>query len=97
VLLKAVGRAKPLMHCFGHILEGYGAKVVTWGKKEDRMEIAVVGSKIADGLVNMYPDSIKQSIRFGEETLMVNATIRDGKGHLNRYAEIRRDLPGTEE
>ncbi|THX34819.1 Metallo-dependent phosphatase [Aureobasidium pullulans] len=29
-LLKAVARAKPLIHCFGHIHEGWGAEKVTW-------------------------------------------------------------------
>ncbi|THY52165.1 Metallo-dependent phosphatase [Aureobasidium pullulans] len=29
-LLKAVARAKPLIHCFGHIHEGWGAERVTW-------------------------------------------------------------------
>ncbi|KAH0268106.1 Metallo-dependent phosphatase, partial [Aureobasidium melanogenum] len=29
-LLKAMTRAKPLVHCFGHIHEGWGAETVTW-------------------------------------------------------------------
>jgi predicted phosphodiesterase len=29
-LFKATARARPLMHCFGHIHEGWGAKLVTW-------------------------------------------------------------------
>ncbi|THY09682.1 Metallo-dependent phosphatase [Aureobasidium pullulans] len=29
-LLKAVARARPLIHCFGHIHEGWGAERVTW-------------------------------------------------------------------
>lgn len=33
-LLRAVTRAKPLIHCFGHIHEGWGAEVVEWGDKE---------------------------------------------------------------
>ena len=29
-LFAAVARARPLLHCFGHIHEGWGAKLVTW-------------------------------------------------------------------
>ncbi|KAI9370038.1 Metallo-dependent phosphatase-like protein [Aspergillus egyptiacus] len=29
-LFEALARARPLMHCFGHIHEGWGAKVVKW-------------------------------------------------------------------
>ena len=29
-LFEAIARAKPLIHCFGHIHEGWGAKIVTW-------------------------------------------------------------------
>lgn len=31
-LFAAVARARPRIHCFGHIHEGWGAKVVTWRK-----------------------------------------------------------------
>lgn len=30
LLFEAVARARPRMHCFGHIHEGWGAKLVTW-------------------------------------------------------------------
>jgi hypothetical protein len=29
-LFKAIARTKPAIHCFGHIHEGWGAKLVTW-------------------------------------------------------------------
>lgn len=29
-LFGAVARARPSIHCFGHIHEGWGAKLVTW-------------------------------------------------------------------
>ncbi|KAI4592018.1 hypothetical protein KJ359_011965 [Pestalotiopsis sp. 9143b] len=29
-LFGAIARAKPLLHCFGHIHEGWGSKLVTW-------------------------------------------------------------------
>jgi hypothetical protein len=37
-LLKAVARAKPLVHCFGHIHEGWGAETVTWNDVLDTDE-----------------------------------------------------------
>jgi hypothetical protein len=30
-LFAAIARARPRLHCFGHIHEGWGAEVVTWG------------------------------------------------------------------
>ncbi|KAF7719162.1 Uncharacterized protein PECH_001800 [Penicillium ucsense] len=33
VLFEAIARARPLMHCFGHIHEGWGAKLITWRQK----------------------------------------------------------------
>ncbi|KAL1305084.1 hypothetical protein AAFC00_002018 [Neodothiora populina] len=33
-LLHAISRAKPLIHCFGHIHEGYGARLVEWANND---------------------------------------------------------------
>lgn len=30
-LLRALMRARPMVHCFGHIHEGWGAEIVHWG------------------------------------------------------------------
>ena len=32
-LFEAIARARPRMHCFGHIHEGWGARLVTWRKR----------------------------------------------------------------
>ena len=32
-LFEAIARARPRMHCFGHIHEGWGAKLITWRQK----------------------------------------------------------------
>ncbi|KAI1475952.1 hypothetical protein K445DRAFT_378679 [Daldinia sp. EC12] len=32
-LLRSIARARPKLHCFGHIHEGWGAKLVTWREK----------------------------------------------------------------
>ncbi|KAI9792369.1 MAG: hypothetical protein M1833_001101 [Piccolia ochrophora] len=34
-LLRAVGRARPRLHCFGHIHEGWGAERVRWGVRSN--------------------------------------------------------------
>jgi Icc-related predicted phosphoesterase len=65
-LLRAAGRARPRLYCFGHIHEGYGAKLINWESGED-------------ALTNSYPESISVPASFGEKTLMVNAAIRDGE------------------
>ncbi|PQE33863.1 hypothetical protein CJF32_00010888 [Rutstroemia sp. NJR-2017a WRK4] len=65
-MLHAIKRAKPLMHCFGHIHEGYGAKMVKWD--EDR----------CDEIHNDYPRASGGSVTPGRETLFLNAAIMDG-------------------
>ncbi|CZS93169.1 related to metallophosphoesterase domain-containing protein 2 [Rhynchosporium agropyri] len=76
-LLRAVKRARPKMYCFGHIHEGYGAKLVTWRETESGSTRANNGKP----QVNKYPisSSSKVGIDFGTETLMVNAAIMNEK------------------
>ena len=66
-ILRAIARAKPLLHCFGHIHEGYGACKITW--KDGKIQSS------EDILVNAYPDPTILPIEAGKETLMVNASI----------------------
>jgi Icc-related predicted phosphoesterase len=83
-LLRAAGRARPRLYCFGHIHEGYGAKLVNWESENE------------DSRVNSYPESITVPISFGKETLMVNAAIGDGKNEaVNAPWLIDLDLPCT--
>jgi hypothetical protein len=83
-LLRAAGRARPRLYCFGHIHEGYGAKLVNWESEKK------------DSRANSYPESITVPISFGKETLMVNAAIRDGKNEaVNAPWLIDLDLPST--
>jgi hypothetical protein len=72
-LLRAVSRARPRLYCFGHIHESYGAKVVTW--KDDKGLIGVEAIEDQSLQPNLYPSSSNWPIRFGKETLMVNAAI----------------------
>ncbi|KAK3622186.1 hypothetical protein LTR56_022341 [Elasticomyces elasticus] len=45
-LLRALMRGRPLLHCFGHIHEGWGAEIVKWSDRAD--EIATAPTSIAD-------------------------------------------------
>jgi hypothetical protein len=72
-LARALERARPRLCCFGHIHEGYGARLIGWtGASEAVGETP----KQPETLVtNPYPLSLKLPISFGKETLMVNAAI----------------------
>jgi hypothetical protein len=77
-LLRAVSRARPRMHCFGHIHEAYGAIVVTWKSGEKLVGPKLVGAAAIQNEIeekNIYPEPKKQPINFGKETLMVNAAV----------------------
>ncbi|KAK4988317.1 hypothetical protein LTR66_007355 [Elasticomyces elasticus] len=45
-LLRAVTRSRPLIHCFGHIHEGYGVEHIKWSDKAD--ELATTAMKKQD-------------------------------------------------
>ncbi|KAJ8064024.1 hypothetical protein OCU04_007865 [Sclerotinia nivalis] len=72
-ILRAIKRARPLMHCFGHIHEGYGANKIVWDNE----------MKEESDLVNDYPQAMNIPVESGEETLMVNAAIMDGEHQPN--------------
>ena len=83
-LLRAVRRARPLLHCFGHIHEGYGTRLVAWDELEasDRGPgLSLECDNSAAQTVNPYPAAKECLIRFGKETLMVNAAIMNGQYH----------------
>jgi len=79
-LLRALRRARPRMHCFGHIHEGYGAQFVAWPSHEN----SDGGGQVRAAFNIMYdllnpPEATRCSVKFGEKTLMVNAAIMTGK------------------
>lgn len=88
-LLRAVRRARPHLHCFGHIHEGYGAEVVTWKSDLSDADVDVDSNgtitSTASGhgagapLVNQYPNSTDYAIAHGQQSLMINAAIMTGK------------------
>jgi hypothetical protein len=88
-LLRAARRCKPRLHCFGHIHEGWGAQRVSWNLSESLDQdwrkhvawaepIAVDHSKMVEESamhVDISSSSAVNPLRFGKETLMVNASI----------------------
>jgi len=72
-LIRAVSRAKLLLHCFGHIHEAYGAKFIEW--KDDKTLIGPAAVEREVKIPNIYPSVSNRQIDFGEETLMINASI----------------------
>ena len=86
-LLHAVRRTKPLMHCFGHIHEGYGIEEIEWmkwgdgrGRREDRKNEAVhrFFEEEGEGVENPYPEPYVWRGTRGQKTLAVNAAIMNG-------------------
>lgn len=78
-LQRAIARAKPRVHCFGHVHEAYGAEVVTWsGILPDYDD-----EKSVSGRNQLVPSHIDVSstaqhpLQYGKETLMINASVMD--------------------
>ncbi|KAH6715281.1 ser/Thr protein phosphatase family protein-like protein [Leptodontidium sp. MPI-SDFR-AT-0119] len=73
-LLRAVGRVRPLMHCFGHIHEGHGANIVTW-KPDGTVKDPSSATPLETEQINEFPYTNEWAIKPGQQTLMVNAAI----------------------
>jgi Icc-related predicted phosphoesterase len=63
----AIRRAKPRLHCFGHIHEGYGAQVISWTGVGEDYTIGKATPSI-DGALHAPRDN---------GTLLVNASVLD--------------------
>ena len=80
-LLRAIRRVKPMMHCFGHIHEGYGVEIVDWKKMANRKSApprkneAIHRFFEEDPVDNPYPNPFDWRDSRGEKTLAVNAAI----------------------
>ncbi|KAL8939625.1 MAG: hypothetical protein Q9216_003267 [Gyalolechia sp. 2 TL-2023] len=94
-LLRAVTRCRPRIHCFGHIHEGWGAKRMNWVEGTS-VELPVEGRKVLNDRcvhVDVSEDSEKP-LRFGDETLFVNAAIMDVRNEpVNAPWRVDLDLP----
>lgn len=79
-LLKAVARARPRLHCFGHIHEGWGAEKVTWSPGERKRQSMQVDQQKVLADRSAFLDLSKdggEPLDFGQETIFVNAAIMD--------------------
>ena len=104
-LQRAIARATPRLHCFGHIHEGRGAERVTWsGLRPDyddeksvlrkrRIDVAKHGGRQNPSYIDISRDA-EHPLVFGRETLMVNAAIIDGENNpVNAPWIVDIDLP----
>ncbi|KAL2075177.1 hypothetical protein VTL71DRAFT_119 [Oculimacula yallundae] len=94
-LLRAVSRTRPLMYCFGHIHEAHGCNLVTW--KDDKKKIGAEAIESESRQLNGYPESDNWPVKFGKETLMINAAIMNmGYRPTNAPWLVDLDLPRAE-
>ncbi|KAM7203643.1 Metallo-dependent phosphatase-like protein [Naviculisporaceae sp. PSN 640] len=99
-LFRAVERARPLVHCFGHIHEGYGAQVMDWETRE--VSVAVVstsgpsGDNGAGGETEERDELpvVRTTTRDrGKRTTLVNAAImRHGEEERNKPWIVELDI-----
>lgn len=97
-LLKAVRRARPRLHVFGHIHEAYGAGRMDWGSKS-MTEIKGDPEEVLEerGVIVDLSEGGKEALRFGEETLFVNASVVTIRYHaVNAPWVVDLDLPVKE-
>ncbi|KAL8673673.1 MAG: hypothetical protein Q9168_001928 [Polycauliona sp. 1 TL-2023] len=94
-LLTAIRRVKPMLHCFGHILEGFGYKVIDWNEGDAlpcRANEAVHKHVDKEPIESPYPQPLAWSKVEG--TLALNAAIRTGTGEpANAPWIVNLDLP----
>ncbi|KAL8708545.1 MAG: hypothetical protein Q9220_006598 [cf. Caloplaca sp. 1 TL-2023] len=78
-LLRAVQRCRPRLHCFGHIHEGWGAERWDWDKDEKETVKVDKGKMVEQGcaVLDVSRDAAERELRWGEETVFVNASIMD--------------------
>ncbi|MCJ1228652.1 hypothetical protein MMC12_005313 [Toensbergia leucococca] len=86
-LLQALRRARPRIHCFGHIHEGNGMKVVDWDSQEngpfDLNDTREHDSQGQSEFENMYPRPTHFPLVYGKQSLMVNAAIMNGENEAS--------------
>ncbi|KAL9094204.1 MAG: hypothetical protein Q9165_003619 [Trypethelium subeluteriae] len=72
-LLRAASRAKPRLHCFGHIHESYGAAMITWQSNGAFVAEGMAASRTKDARHMLLSET--NGLVFGTNTLMINAAI----------------------
>ncbi|KAI4727197.1 Metallo-dependent phosphatase [Aureobasidium sp. EXF-10728] len=77
-LLKAIARARPLVHCFGHIHEGWGAETVTWSDASETEEEQTMETFKARGW-NKHVKEVERAEVAEKEVEKQRAVFVDGK------------------
>ncbi|KAL8739559.1 MAG: hypothetical protein Q9190_007652 [Brigantiaea leucoxantha] len=98
-LRQAVRRCRPRLHCFGHIHEGWGAERMPWANEEESRMVDIDKTEtLKNGAAHVdLTEGSSQPLRFGEETLFVNAAIMDVRYRPeNAPWRIDLDLPLAE-
>lgn len=83
---QAVRRAKPIIHCFGHVHGGYGTEVMDWTQPRPKEKALRKNEAIHrqfeeeedEAFENPYPDPIGGRYEKGNRTLAVNTAIHTG-------------------
>ncbi|KKZ67023.1 hypothetical protein EMCG_07292 [[Emmonsia] crescens] len=79
-VFEAIARSRPRLHCFGHIHEGWGAKLVTWSPADKMSEIPSYSADVDEGRSRCYATSHcpgdANPVEVGSQTLFVNASIK---------------------
>ncbi|KAL8666423.1 MAG: hypothetical protein Q9202_001446 [Teloschistes flavicans] len=97
-LMHAVRRCRPRLHCFGHIHEGWGAQRTDWIKDRSAILTFDPDQLIRDGCaaVDVSEDGGGEPLRFGQETLFVNAAIMNvAYRPVNAPFRVDLDLPSV--
>ncbi|KAK4904524.1 hypothetical protein LTR49_026044 [Elasticomyces elasticus] len=78
-LQRAIARAKPRLHCFGHVHEAYGAERITWSgllpDYDDEKSIRCRQTLESGESYLDVSNTARQPLQHGTDTLMVNAAI----------------------
>jgi hypothetical protein len=97
-LLKACTRARPRLHVFGHIHEGFGAVRHNWvtNTTETIPQDSETVREQRSCYYNIGNDGENRPLVFGEETLFVNASVVTVRYHAdNAPWVVDLDLPAV--
>ncbi|PGH02736.1 hypothetical protein GX51_04470 [Blastomyces parvus] len=86
-VFEAVARARPRLHCFGHIHEGWGAKLVTWPPVDqmsappsystdvdEERSVSIADLSTLRGGLRSEPDGAESSMGSGDKSGVCSAT-----------------------
>ncbi|THZ30043.1 Metallo-dependent phosphatase [Aureobasidium pullulans] len=76
MLFTAIARARPLMHCFGHIHEAWGAKKVTWRGDQ----------------ASKYPDPLTEMDGLASEVIQSLAKLRGAREDAKQDGQLKAEL-----